>query len=127
MIELILHHYDTSPFSEKVRMMLGYKRLKWRSVTIPIVAPKPDLVALTGGYRRTPVLQIGADIYCDTALIARTLDRLHPAPTLYPGRPAAGRDRRRLDRLHDVLDHDAGGDAAGRRWRSSSPGCHPMR
>ena len=84
MSELILHHYDTSPFAEKVRMVLGYKRLHWRSVKIPIVAPKPDLVALTGGYRRTPVLQIGADIYCDSALICRTLDRLQPAPPLYP-------------------------------------------
>ena len=85
MIELVLHHYDISPFSEKVRLILGYKRLKWRSVMIPIIAPKPDLLALTGGYRRTPVLQVGADIYCDSALIARTLERLHPSPTLYPG------------------------------------------
>lgn len=84
MIELVLHHYDISPFSEKVRLVLGYKRLKWRSVQIPIVAPKPDLVALTGGYRRTPTLQVGADIYCDSALIARTLDRLCPSPALYP-------------------------------------------
>ena len=37
--------------------------------------PKPELVALTGGYRHTPVLQIGADIYCDTRLIADELDR----------------------------------------------------
>ena len=37
--------------------------------------PKPDVVALTGGYRRTPFLQIGADIYCDTALICRVLEQ----------------------------------------------------
>lgn len=84
MSDLVLHHYDGSPFSEKVRLVLGYKRLAWRSVQIPIVAPKPDLVALTGGYRRTPVLQIGADIYCDSALICRTLERLRPSPSLYP-------------------------------------------
>ena len=30
------------------------------------IAPKRDLQALTGGYRRTPVLQIGADLYRDT-------------------------------------------------------------
>jgi glutathione S-transferase len=60
---LILHHYPTSPFAEKVRLIMGYKKLSWQGVTIPMVMPKPDLMPLTGGYRRTPVLQIGADIY----------------------------------------------------------------
>src|SRR5712664_3014772 len=82
---LILHHYDASPFSEKVRKIFGMKRLKWRAVEQPSIMPKPDLVPLTGGYRRIPVLQIGADVYCDTQLIVRLLERLHPAPTLYPG------------------------------------------
>jgi len=81
---LILHHYPSSPFAEKVRLMLGFKNLAWQSVVTPVVAPKPDLVALTGGYRKTPVLQIGADIYCDTALIADVLEHLQPWPTLYP-------------------------------------------
>lgn len=84
MPELILHHYWMSPFAEKVRLILGYKQLAWRSVLIPPVMPKPDVTALTGGYRKTPVLQIGADIYCDTALIARVLDTLQPTPPLYP-------------------------------------------
>ena len=84
MPDLILHHYQTSPFSEKVRLVLGYKQLPWHSVLIPAIAPKPDLTALTGGYRRTPVLQVGADIYCDTALICDVLEHLAPAPTLYP-------------------------------------------
>jgi len=75
MNELILHHYPQSPFAEKARLMLGLKGLSWHSVLIPPVMPKPDLIALTGGYRRTPVLQVGADIYCDTALIARRLER----------------------------------------------------
>lgn len=90
MTELILHHYAASPFAEKARLMLGFKGLPWRSVTVPSVMPKPDLVALTGGYRRTPNLQIGADIYCDTALIARMLERRQPEPSLFPaGAPLA--------------------------------------
>lgn len=92
MAELILHHYPTSPFSEKVRLILGYKNLAWKSVVIPVVSPKPDLVALTGGYRKTPVLQIGADIYCDTALIADVLEHVQPRPTLYP-EPSKGMAR----------------------------------
>jgi glutathione S-transferase len=84
MADLILHHYATSPFSEKLRLILGYKKLAWKSVIIPQIAPKPELVALTGGYRRTPVLQIGADIYCDTALICDVLEHLAPLPSIYP-------------------------------------------
>jgi glutathione S-transferase len=85
MAELILHHFDLSPFAEKARLMLGLKRLAWRSVRIPLVMPKPDLTALTGGYRKTPVLQVGADVYCDTRLIAVELERRFPEPTLFPG------------------------------------------
>jgi glutathione S-transferase len=84
MNDLILHHYPSSPFSEKVRLILGYKGLSWQSVVIPRTMPKPDVVALTGGYRRTPFLQIGADIYCDTALICDVLEHRQPTPTLYP-------------------------------------------
>ena len=85
----ILHHYPASPFAEKARLMLGHKRLAWHSVIIPSIMPKPDLMPLTGGYRRTPVLQVGADIYCDTALIARVLERMHPSPTMYSDHGAA--------------------------------------
>jgi glutathione S-transferase len=83
--EIILHHYPQSPVAEKVRVVLGIKKLSWSSVHIPRLPPKPDLVALTGGYRRTPVLQVGADIYCDSQCIIRELERRHPHPTLYPG------------------------------------------
>lgn len=88
MSDLILHHYPASPFAEKARLLMGFKNLAWRSVQIPPVMPKPDLTALTGGYRKTPVLQIGADIYCDTALIARRLEAHQPQPALLPGKQA---------------------------------------
>jgi glutathione S-transferase len=82
--QLILHHYASSPFSEKVRLVMGYKKLVWHSVVVPAILPKPDVVALTGGYRKTPFLQVGADIYCDTALICDVLEHVQPEPTLYP-------------------------------------------
>ena len=84
MDDLILHHYDEAPFAEKIRMAFGIKGLKWNSVIVPSAMPKPDLIPLTGGYRRTPVLQIGADIYCDTQLIAAKLEEMFPVPTLFP-------------------------------------------
>jgi glutathione S-transferase len=84
MAELILHHYPLSLFAEKIRRILAYKKIAWRSVEQPMMAPKPELTPLTGGNRRIPVLQIGADIYCDTACIARRLERIRPEPRCIP-------------------------------------------
>ncbi len=84
MTALILHHYPSSPFSEKIRRALAYKQLPWKSVIVPSILPKPDVQALTGGYRKTPFLQVGADIYCDTALICDVLEHTQLEPVLYP-------------------------------------------
>jgi glutathione S-transferase len=81
---IILHHFEESPFSEKIRVIFGLKQLDWTSVVISRIMPRPDLMPLTGGYRRTPVMQIGADIYCDTQCIIRELERRFPEPTLFP-------------------------------------------
>lgn len=85
----VLHHYDDSSFSEKVRLALGLKNLAWYSVQIPAYGPKPDYTPLTAGYRRTPALQLGADVYCDTRLICAELERRWPTPSLHPGTPRA--------------------------------------
>jgi len=84
MPEIVLHNYPNSPFSEKVRKIFALKKVAWRSVEQPVIMPKPKLVPLTGGYRRIPVMQIGADIYCDTGIIVRKLEELYPQPTIYP-------------------------------------------
>ncbi|MEO1613388.1 MAG: glutathione S-transferase family protein, partial [Pseudomonadota bacterium] len=84
MIEIILHNYPQSPVAEKVRVALGIKGAAWRSVEIPRIPPKPNLVKLTGGYRRTPVMQIGADIYCDSQRIMNELDARTAEAPLYP-------------------------------------------
>jgi len=86
--QLILHHYEASPYCEKLRLLLGHKGLAWHSVLQPMMLPKPDLTPLTGGYRRLPVMQIGADIFIDSALIARELEQRFPEPRLFPGAPA---------------------------------------
>ena len=84
MNDLILHHYPQSPVTEKVRVILGMKSLVWNSVEIPRIPPKPDLMPLTGGYRRTPVMQSGANIYCDSLCIIRELERRFPEPGIFP-------------------------------------------
>ena len=84
MAEIILHQYVNSPFSEKIRKIFAHKNIAWRSVEQPVIMPKPKLIPLTGGYRRIPVLQLGADIYCDTGIIIRKIDEMVPEPTIYP-------------------------------------------
>jgi glutathione S-transferase len=80
---LILHQYDISPYSEKVRVALGLKGAAWWACHQPVIMPKPELIALTGGYRRIPVLQIGSDIYCDSELILDELERRIPVPSIF--------------------------------------------
>lgn len=84
MHEIILHHYPRSPYAEKIRVALGLKGLAWRSVQIPPWMPKPELMPLTGGYRRAPVMQVGADVFCDTLLILRQIERMQPSPAFFP-------------------------------------------
>ncbi len=86
--QFILHHhgskYDEAAFAEKIRLVFGLKQIAWCSVIQSAVMPKSDLLVLTGGYQRTPVLQIGADIFCDPQLIIAEIERRRPQPTLFP-------------------------------------------
>ena len=86
---MIIHQFAASPFSEKIRIALGIKGATWQSVAVPRILPKPDLMPLTGGYRRTPVAQVGRDIYADTRLILAEIDTRYPALSLYPAASSA--------------------------------------
>jgi len=87
---VILHQYPTSPYAEIIRLALGLKGLAWSRVEQSNIMPRPYLTPLTGGYRRIPVMQIGADIYCDTGLILREIDRRFPDPPLATGNAGLG-------------------------------------
>lgn len=82
MADFILHHYPMSPFSQKVRGMLGYAGLPWRSVIVREFPPRPALAALAGGYRRIPVAQAGADVFCDSRVIAEEIAQRGNKPEL---------------------------------------------
>jgi glutathione S-transferase len=82
MTTLILHHYPMSPFSEKIRAMLGYADLSWQSCMTREMPPRPLLARLAGGYRKIPVAQIGADIFCDSHIIAAEIAQLSNKPAL---------------------------------------------
>lgn len=81
---LILHHYPMSPFSEKVRLMLGYAGVPWQSLHSPEMPPRPNIDPLSGGYRRIPIAQIGADIFCDSRVISNEIALLANNPALNP-------------------------------------------
>lgn len=81
-MDLILHHYAMSPFGRKVRSMLGYAGLSWQSAITREMPPRPVLAQLAGGYRRIPVAQIGADVFCDSRTIAAEIAALANKPEL---------------------------------------------
>ena len=76
MSDIILYHYPLSPFSEKIIAMFGYTGIRWSSVIESETPPRPQLAKLAGGYRRIPVAQIGADIFCDSKTIATEIARI---------------------------------------------------
>lgn len=84
MSKVILHHYPLSPYSEKIRLALGLAGVSWSSVEIPVWTPRPKLTPMTGGYRRTPILQVGAEFYCDSLHILRAIEQLGTSGALYP-------------------------------------------
>lgn len=81
-MDLILHHYAMSPFGRKIRSMLGYAGLSWQSALTREMPPRPVLAQLAGGYRKIPVAQIGADVFCDSRRIAAEIAALANKPEL---------------------------------------------
>ncbi|CDH60407.1 glutathione s-transferase [Lichtheimia corymbifera JMRC:FSU:9682] len=82
--EVILHWYPASPFSQKVAWALNYKNVDYKTVTIPVIEPRPKRRPLDGGYRKTPILQIGNHVYCDSKRILDEIEKRYPEPSLYP-------------------------------------------
>ena len=62
-----------SPYSEKLRVAMSASGISWQSVVVPEQPPRALLDTLIGGYRRIPVLQVGARFYCDTRLAFEAL------------------------------------------------------
>jgi glutathione S-transferase len=106
--DIILHHYEMSPFSKKVISIFAHKNIAWEAVDQPVMAPKPDLTPLTGGYRKIPVMQIGAHIYCDTKLIIRELEKRFPETPLTPSALLGA-----AELIADWADHRLFANAAG--------------
>ena len=76
MQNIVLFHHDPSPYGERIRKCFGLQNIPWKSCLVPMVMPRPDMTMLSGGYRKIPVMQYGADIYCDTRLISQKINNL---------------------------------------------------
>lgn len=123
MSQIILYHYGLSPFSEKIRLMLGYAGLSWQSVLVPEMPPRPALEILAGGYRKIPVAQIGADLYCDSRLIAAEIARLAGKAELDPDQDSAEAQAfaRKVDvEIFMAIVAASTGGVMRRAWRQSS-------
>lgn len=68
---MILHRTLGSTYSQKIIALLGYTKTPWQSVIANKGMPRPVQEILVGSFaRRMPFLQIGADMYCDSDMIA---------------------------------------------------------
>jgi glutathione S-transferase len=96
---VILFGYQSSPFTNKVRLVLRLKQIPYQYVQVPSMMPRPFLKnTFNLTYRKIPVVAIGHDIYCDTAVILEALEQFFPeGSSLYP-KGKDGRTNRALIR-----------------------------
>ncbi|KAK4569460.1 hypothetical protein LTR86_003223 [Recurvomyces mirabilis] len=99
---VVLFGYEASPFTWKVRHVLRIKHIPYTFITVPSMMPRPllkDTFGLT--YRKIPVLVVGRELYCDTAIIIEALEHFFPEDegyqSIYP-RAADGRNYRSMIR-----------------------------
>jgi len=64
---------DFSLYGQKTKLLLTAAGVQFQRVEQPMVLPRPDLEALGITYRRIPLLAVGKDVYCDSALIIDTI------------------------------------------------------
>ncbi|KAI8061197.1 hypothetical protein BC940DRAFT_370807 [Gongronella butleri] len=81
---IVLHWYPPSPFANKIAWILNYKQVEYKTVLIKMIEPRPLRRPLDAGYRKTPILQIGNQVFCDTKAIIEELEARFPSPPLFP-------------------------------------------
>ncbi|KAI8061535.1 uncharacterized protein B0P05DRAFT_497600 [Gilbertella persicaria] len=96
--DIILHWYPESPYSQKVAWVLNYKKVEYRTVLCQRMEPRPLRRPLDGGYRKTPILQVGKHVFCDTKAIFMEIEKLFPEPSLYPKLSSTGASSEALAR-----------------------------
>src|SRR4051812_37326701 len=82
----VLWHLKVSPYNEKVRWALDYKRVRHvRRATLP--GPHREIARELAGGTTLPVLVLDGEAIGDSTRIIEALERRHPVPRLYPADP----------------------------------------
>ena len=96
---VLLFGYASSPFTQKIRLTLLLKQIKYTYIPVPSMMPRPVLSnAFNLTYRKIPILALGRDVYCDTSIIIEALEAAFPESegygTVYPAVAGSGGSRR---------------------------------
>ncbi|AFY66459.1 glutathione S-transferase family protein [Geitlerinema sp. PCC 7407] len=80
---LELYQFEMSHYSEKVRLILDYKGLAYRTVEVTPGLGQFDLYRMSG-QRQVPVLKDGTQVIADSTAIALYLERQYPDRPILP-------------------------------------------
>ena len=80
---IVLHQFELSPYCDKVRRVLAFKRKPYETREVPPTETLTRLRRLSP-VGKVPVLEHGATIVNDSSAIARYLDAQFPDPPLFP-------------------------------------------
>ena len=100
----VLWHLKVSPYNEKARWALDYKRIPHvRRAETP--GRHPRIAKRLAGGRTFPVLELDGEVLGDSTRIIEALERRQPKPPLYPSDPE---ERRRALEIEDFFDEEFG-------------------
>ena len=90
-----LYHHPLSPFSRKVRLSLGEKRMEVELVEERYWEGDPDFLRRNPA-GQVPVLRMGSRLLADSVAICEFLEDTVPTPPLLPATPEGRYEARRL-------------------------------
>ncbi|MEM8810492.1 MAG: glutathione S-transferase family protein [Cyanobacteria bacterium P01_G01_bin.38] len=80
---LELYTFEASHYSEKVRLVLDYKQLPYKTIEVTPGVGQVDLYRISG-QRQVPVLKDDSTVVPDSTAIAKYLDQTYPNRPLIP-------------------------------------------
>jgi glutathione S-transferase len=95
---LVLHQFEISPFCDKVRRVLRYKRLPFETREVPLLDVTTGALRRRTGTGKVPALEH------DGKLVADSTDIVHYLEERFPERPLVPRDARLAAECHVLED-----------------------
>jgi glutathione S-transferase len=103
---LTLYDADRCPYCARVRIVLAEKDVEYETVTIDL-SDRPAWLYEKNPVGKVPVLEDGAFVLAESAVIMQYLDERYPDPPLLPVDPAArALARLQVHRFDDLLGDD---------------------